>query len=128
MAQYLLSVYGPAERTEFGAYPSREAMLESFADTGAFNEKLEREGHFVFAGGLEAATTATTVDGQGERPVLTDGPYLETKEHLGGFWVIEAADLDEALALATQASAACRGTVEVRPFQTAESFQSLLEP
>ena len=128
MARYMLSVFGPAERDEFGGYPSREAMLEALAETGAFNERLEREGRFVFADGLEAATTATTVNGQGERPIVTDGPYLEAKEHLGGFWVIEAADLDEALALAAQASAACRGTVEVRPFQSAESFQALLEP
>ncbi len=127
MARYMLSVFGPAERTEFGDYPSKEAMLEAFADTGAFNEMLESAGHFVFADGLEAASTATTVDGKGERPVFTDGPYLEAKEHLGGFWVIEAADLDEALALAAQGSKACRGKVEVRPFQSADSFQALLE-
>ena len=95
MARYMLSVFGPAERNEFGDYPSKEAMLEAFADTGALNEMLESTGHFVFADGLEPATTATTVDGQGERPVFTDGPYLEAKQHLGGFWVIEAADLDE---------------------------------
>lgn len=128
MPRYMLSVFGPAQRGEYGNYASKEAMLEAFADTGAFNEKLEREGYFVFADGLEAATAATTVDGQGEKPVFTDGPYLETKEHLGGFWVIEARDLDEALALAAEGSKACRGTVEVRPFQTAESFQALLEP
>lgn len=127
MARYMLSVFGPAERLEFGGYPSEAAMLEAFADTGAFNEMLEHEGHFVFADGLEPATTATTVDGQGERPIFTDGPYVEAKEHLGGFWVIEAVDLDEALALAAQASKACRGKVEVRPFQSAESFQALLE-
>ena len=127
MARYMLSVFGPAERNEFGDYPSKEAMLEAFTDTGAFNEMLESAGHFVFADGLEPATTATTVDGQGERQVFTDGPYLEAKEHLGGFWVIEAADLDEALALAAQGSKACRGKVEVRPFQSAESFQALLE-
>ncbi|MGH3505230.1 MAG: YciI family protein, partial [Nocardioidaceae bacterium] len=121
--KYLLSVFGPAERNEFTDYPSQEAMQQAFADTGAFNEKLEREGHFVFADGLEAATTATTVDGQGDGPVFTDGPYLEAKEHLGGFWVIEAADLDEALALAAEGSKACRGTVEVRPFHTEESFR-----
>ena len=80
MPRYLLSVFGPVERTPFGNYPSKEAMLEAFADTGAFNEKLEREGRLVFADGLEPGSTATTVDGQGERPVLTDGPYLETKE------------------------------------------------
>nr|WP_309227257.1 YciI family protein [Micromonospora thermarum] len=124
--RYLLSVYGPAEPTEFGAYPSQEAMLQAFADTRAFNERLQRDGHLVFADGLEPATTATTVDGQGEKTALTDGPYLETKEHLGGFWVIEAADLDVALALAAEGSKACRGTVEVRPFRTEESVRALL--
>lgn len=127
MSRYMLSVFGPAERGPFGDYPSKEDMLQAFADTGAFNEKLEREGHFVFADGLEAATTATTVDGQGDRPAFTDGPYLDTKEYLGGFWVIEAADLDEALALAAEGSKACRGKVEVRPFQSEESFKALLE-
>lgn len=127
MPRYLLSVFGPAERTPHGSYSSKEEMLQSFADTGAFNERLQRDGHFVFADGLEAVATATTVDGQGERPVLTDGPYLEAKEHLGGFWVIEAADLDEALALAAEGSKACRGVVEVRPFQTEESIRQMLE-
>ena len=126
MPQYMLSVYGPAEMTEFGNYPDKESMLQSFADTGAFNDKLEREGHFVFANGLANASTATVVDGRGTAPVLTDGPYLESKEYIGGFWVIEAPDLDIALALATEASKACRGKVEVRPFQTEESFESLL--
>jgi len=128
MARYLLSVFGPAEPTEFGSYPTREDMLEAFADTGAFNDRLQREGHFVFADGLEPVSTATTVDGQGDRPAFTDGPYLETKEHLGGFWVIEAGDLDVALALAAEASRACRGVVEVRPFRSAESVQALVEP
>jgi hypothetical protein len=128
MPRYLLSVYGPTESTEFGNYPSREAMLQAFADTGAFNERLRREGHFVFADGLEPATTATTVDGQGEEPMFTDGPYLETKECLGGFWVIEASDLDAALALAAEGSKACRGEVEVRPFRTEQSVDALLEP
>ena len=127
MAQYLLSVYGPAERTEFGNYPDKEAMLQAFADTGAFNEKLEREGYFVFANGLDAATAARVVDGQGEQPIVTDGPYLESKEYVGGFWVIEAADLDTALQLAAEGSKACRGKVEVRPFETEESFRALLE-
>lgn len=127
MPRYLLSVYGPAERTEFGNYPSKAAMLQAFADTGSFNEQLQSEGHFVFADGLEPAATATTVDGQGENPVFTDGPYLETKEQLGGFRVIEASDLDVALALATKASKACRGKVEVRPFHTEDSVQAMLE-
>jgi hypothetical protein len=67
------------------------------------------------------------VDGQGDQPVITDGPYLEAKEYLGGFWIIEAADLDVALRLAAEGSKACRGKVEVRPFQTGESFAALLE-
>ena len=116
MTHYLMSVHGPVEREEFGGYGSREEMEESFAATGAFNEKLQAEGYWVFAGGLESATTATVVDGQGETPVMTDGPYLETKEAIGGFWVIDAPDLDVALRLAAEASMACRGKVEVRPF------------
>ncbi|HEY0118014.1 MAG TPA: YciI family protein [Cellulomonas sp.] len=128
MSQYLLSVYGPAERNEFGDYPTREDMLQAFEDTGAFNDKLVAEGYFVFADGLEQATAATVVDGRGDQPVLTDGPYLESKEYLGGFWVIEAPDLDVALRLAAEGSKACRGKVEVRPFQTAESLEALLEP
>jgi hypothetical protein len=66
---------------------------------------------------LEQATTATVVDGQGETPVVTDGPYLEAKEYIGGFWVIDAPDLDVALRLAAEGSKACRGKVEVRPFE-----------
>lgn len=127
MPRYLLSVFGPTERTDYGNYASKEEMLQAFADTGAFNEMLEREGHFVFADGLEPASMATTVDGQGGEPLITDGPYLESKEHIGGFWVIEAADLDEAIALAAQGSKACRGRVEVRPMQTEESVARLLE-
>ena len=128
MPRYLLSVYGPTERAEFGGYPSHEDMVQAFADTGAFNERLRANGHLVFVDGLEPATTATTVDGQGAKPAFTDGPYLETKEHLGGFWVIEADDLDVALALAAEGSKACRGVVEVRPFHTEQSVDALLEP
>nr|WP_281497124.1 YciI family protein [Ornithinimicrobium sp. F0845] len=123
----MLSVFGPTDPPASGGSSSRSELLQEWADTGAFNDKLQREGHFVFADGLEPASTATTVDGRGERPVFTDGPYLETKEHLGGFWVIEAADLDEALALAAEGSRACRGAVEVRPFNTPESIQALLD-
>lgn len=127
MPRYMMSVFGPTERNEFGDHAGKKEMQQSFADTGAFNDKLERDGHFVFADGLAQATTATTVDGRSDTPVFTDGPYLEAKEHLGGFWVIEAADLDEALALAAEGSKACRGKVEVRPFQTEESFKALLD-
>jgi hypothetical protein len=117
MTHYLLSVHGPVERSEFGSYGSREEMEEAFAATGAFNERLRAEGYWVFAGGLAPASTATVVDGQGRTPVMSDGPYLETKEVIGGFWVIDAPDLDVALALAAAGSQACRGAVEVRPFE-----------
>jgi hypothetical protein len=117
MTHYLLAVHGPAETTEFGSYGSQEEMEQAFADTGAFNDTLKTDGYWVFAGGLEPVSTATVVDGQGETPVVTDGPYLETKEVLGGFWVIDAPDLDVALRLAAEGSKACRGKVEVRPFQ-----------
>ena len=121
MPQYLLSVHGvdsdydpPAGK--FGAYASAEEADAAMAETGRFNERLVAEGHFVFAGGLRSASTATVVDGTGDKPVYTDGPYLETKERIGGFWVIEAPDLDVALELAAEGSRACRGKVEVRPF------------
>ncbi len=91
--------------------------MKAMADTGAFNERLQAQGHFVYANGLASATTATVVDGRGDSPLVTDGPYLESKEYLGGFWVIEASDLDQALALAAEGSKACQGKVEVRPFQ-----------
>ena len=115
--QYLLSVFGPAEMGEYGSYPDRETMVQAMADTGAFNERLQAAGHFVYANGLASATSATVVDGQGDTPLFTDGPYLESKEYLGGFWIIEATDLDQALALAAEGSKACRNKVEVRPFQ-----------
>lgn len=119
MTHYLLTVHGPAEMDEFGSYGSREEMEAAFAATDAFNDKLRTDGYWVFAGGLESASTATVVDGQGETPVMTDGPYLETKELIGGFWVIDAPDLDVALRLAAEGSKACRGKVEVRPFSGA---------
>ena len=117
MTHYLLAVHGPVERTEFGDYGTREAMEEAFAATDAFNQQLKADGYWVFAGGLLEATLATVVDGTGDTPVMTDGPYLETKEAIGGFWVIDAPDLDVALRLAAEGSKACRGKVEVRPFE-----------
>ena len=115
MTHYLLTVHGPAEMNEFGNYGSREEMEVAHAATGAFNDKLHADGYWVFAGGLQPVSTATVVDGQGESTVMTDGPYLETKEHVGGLWVLEAADLDEALAWGRKAAVACRAPVEVRP-------------
>lgn len=116
MTHYLLAVLGPAEPKEFGSYASKKEMEEAFATTDAFNDKLHTDGYWVFAGGLAPAATATVVDGQGATPVMTDGPYLETKEVLAGFWVIDAPDLDVALRLAAEASQACHAKIEVRPF------------
>lgn len=116
MAHYLLAVHGPAEMDEFGPYGSQEEMEEAFAATDAFNDQLRADGYWVFAGGLQPASTATVVDGQGEAPAMTDGPYLEAKEVIGGFWVIDVPDLDVALEVAARGSLACRGKVEVRPF------------
>lgn len=115
MTQYMMSVH----HTEGEQMPSDEVMQQMFADVDAFNKKVMDQGAWVFGGGLEPRETATTVDASaGGEPVLADGPFAESKEWLGGFWVIEAADLDAALAWAQEASAACRGKVEVRPFQS----------
>ena len=116
MTHYLLAVHGPAEMDEFGNYSSKEEMEEAFAATGVFNDQLRADGYWVFAGGLEPASTATVVDGQGDTPVLTDGPYLETKEHIGGFWILDCPSFDEALEWGRKAVAACRAPVEIRPF------------
>ena len=113
MAEYLLSVHHDYD-TEF---PSLEEMQPVFEAVDRFNQKLQAEGVWVFAGGLMPVEQATTVDNTGEQPIVTDGPYAESKEYLGGFWVINAPDLDAALDWAKEASRACRGKVEVRPFQ-----------
>ncbi|MCW2855072.1 MAG: hypothetical protein JWR52_687 [Marmoricola sp.] len=113
MTHYLLSVI----HAEGLPHLSEEEIQQSFADTGVFNEEIKASGHWVFAGGLEPPASATVVDNVKGTNVITDGPYLETKEQLGGFWVIDAADLDEALAIAARGSHACKNVVEVRPFQ-----------
>jgi len=92
------------------------ATQEEMAAIDVFNDRLDAEGHWVFAGGLAAPDSATVIDNRGEEAMITDGPFLESKEYLAGFWVIEAPDLDVALALATDGSKACNRKVEVRPF------------
>lgn len=113
MTQYMLSVH----HREGDTFPPMEEMQPIFEAVDRFNAKLQTEGIWVFGGGLEPVETATTVDATGAETVLTDGPFAEAKEWLGGFWVIEAPDLDAALKLAAEASKACAGQVEVRPFQ-----------
>jgi hypothetical protein len=92
------------------------ATPDEMAAINAFNDRLKAEGHWVFAGGLAAPSTATVIDNRGEEALFTDGPFLESKEHLAGFWIIEAADLDVALKLAAEGSKACNRKVELRPF------------
>jgi hypothetical protein len=82
----------------------------------AFNDRLQAEGHWVFAGGLGFPDTATVIDNRDGEAVFTDGPFVESKEYLAGFWIIEAPDLDVALKLAAEGSKACNRKVEVRPF------------
>jgi hypothetical protein len=92
------------------ATPDEQAAID------VFNDRLVAEGHWVFAGGLGGPTTATVIDNRGGEAMFTDGPFLESKEFLGGFWIIEAADLDVALKLAAEGSKACHRKIEVRPF------------
>lgn len=115
MSQYLLSVhYVDGE----GATPVEE-MEEAFRDVAALNQTMEDSGVWVFAGGLAEPDVATVVRVLDGSVVTTDGPFAESKEQLGGFWIIDVPDLDAALEWAKKATVACRGPVEVRPFQDA---------
>jgi hypothetical protein len=91
------------------------ATPDEMAAIDVFNDRLQTEGYWVFAGGLESPNTATVIDNRGRETMLTDGPFLESKEYLAGFWIIEAPDLDVALKLAAEGSKACNRKVEVRP-------------
>ena len=109
--QYLISVI--ADGAELATPGEMEAI-------DVFNDRLRAHSHWVYANGLASPSTATVIDGRGEQPVFTDGPFLESKEFLAGFWIIEAANLDVALKLAAEGSKACNRKVEVRPFATLE--------
>lgn len=113
MSQYLLSVYYEEGAPE----PSEEELTQMFADVGVLNEKIKNAGAWVFAGGLHTPDIATVVRSQDGEILTTDGPFPEAKEQIGGFWVLEADDMDQALDWAAQATVACRGPVEIRPFQ-----------
>jgi hypothetical protein len=115
MTQYLLSVHHAADEDFSDMSP--EELQRVFAAVDTFNKEIQASGAWVFAGGLQPIEDSTVVDGRGAEPVITDGPFAESKEYLGGFWVIEAPDLDAALDIARRGSAACEGKVEVRPFQ-----------
>src|SRR3954452_10883387 len=106
--QYLVSVINDKPNS---ATPDEMAAID------VFNDRLQAEGHWVFAGGLASPGTATVIDNRDGAALVTDGPFLESKEPLAGFWVIEAADLDVALELSAEGSRACNRKVEVRPFR-----------
>jgi hypothetical protein len=113
MPQYLISVwhdedYGDPDFTA-------PELQEQVAKVGAFNEELQSAGAWVFGAGLRSASSATVVRSTNGDISMTDGPYAESKEQMGGFWMIEAADLDAALDWAGKAAVACGGPVEVRP-------------
>lgn len=111
MPQYLVAIHHP---DNYDPSAEDEAMHR---DIGALNVEMMAAGVRIFAGGLTPARDARSLRAQpGGKVLITDGPYLETKEHIGGFWILEAADLDEALAWGRKAVVACRAPVEVRPF------------
>jgi hypothetical protein len=109
--RYLVSVI--ADGTEL-AKPGEMAAID------AFNDRLRDQGYWVFGDGLAESSTATVVDARGEQPIFSDGPFLESKEFLAGFWVIDAPDLDVALRLAAEGSKVCNRKIELRPFNSFE--------
>src|ERR1700721_752036 len=112
MPQYLVAVY---DQPDTRSRPPAE-MGEIYAAVDVVNQKAMDAGIFVFAGGLHDQSATTTVDPRSGKPELIDGPYLESKEYMGGFWVIEVPDLDAALEFSREAALACRDVLEVRPF------------
>jgi|ERR1035438_1941425 hypothetical protein len=114
MPQYLISVcHDDNYEVDFSTPDAQRRVTQ----VGAFNDELQKAGAWVFAAGLHPASSATVVRSSGGAVSMTDGPFAETKEQMGGFWMIEVADLDVALEWAGRAAAACEGPVEVRPAQ-----------
>jgi hypothetical protein len=113
MTQYLLAVHHSSEAPP----PAPEHMQQAYDQVEAFNAELQAAGAWVFAGGLHPPEIATVVRVEDGDTITTDGPFAESKEQLGGFWIVSAPDLDAALEWAAKGAAACMGPVEVRPFQ-----------
>ncbi len=123
MPQYLVAIQHP---DNYDPSLEGEAMIR---DIGALNEEMDAAGARFFAGGLEPAAKAKSLRKQPDgEVVITDGPYLETKEHVGGFWILEAVDMDEALAWGRKAVVACRVPVEVRAFLKIRPKMKSLSP
>lgn len=111
MTQYLVAIHHP---DDYDPAVSEDAAMDH--DIDVLNDEMRAAGAIVFVGGLEPAGSAVSVRARNGDLVVTDGPYMETKEHIGGFWVLECADMDAALAWGRKAAIACRAPVEVRPF------------
>ncbi|MES2792852.1 MAG: YciI family protein [Planctomycetota bacterium] len=112
MPNYLVAIHHP---DDYNPAVAEDAAMDRAIDV--LNEEMIAAGIRIFVGGLHPASSAKSLRAQPNGKVLTtDGPYLETKEHVGGFWVLEVANLDEALAWGRKAVIACRAPVEVRPF------------
>jgi hypothetical protein len=111
MKQYLLSVYQPE-----GPMPEPEVLAQITADLDALRERMKADGAWVFSSGLAAPSTATVLRAQGDEVVMTDGPFAEGKEYLGGFTIVNAPDLDAALEWGRQVARATTLPIEVRPF------------
>jgi hypothetical protein len=117
MTQYLLTIYQPDGK------PPSDVDLEAVGrDLHTLNQRIKSAGGWVFTGGLHAPSTATVVRVRNREIVTTDGPYIEGREHIGGFWVVEAPDLDVALGWARQAAQATGLPIEVRPFQDVPEY------
>jgi hypothetical protein len=114
MKQYLLSVYHPEVGSDS---PPPDNIDQIRRDVNALNDEIRAADAWVFAGGLHPSSTATVVQVEGDEVLTTDGPFAEGKEHVGGFWVIKAPDLDSALGWGRKATRACQVPIEVRPFQ-----------
>jgi len=119
MAKYLLSVH--SVEGEVGAPMTEEEMQQSWKQMNILNEEIKSAGAWVFGGALHEPDTATVVRMSGAEVLTTDGPFAESKEHLGGFYIIEAEDLDAALAWASKTTAIVKKPIEVRPFRDAEA-------
>lgn len=117
MTQYLLSIYQPD-----GGTPPPEFLQSVARDLHALNQELKAAGAWVFSRGLHPPSTATVVRLRGREVVTTDGPYVEGKEHIGGFWIVHAPDLDAALGWARKAARATTLPIEVRPFQDVAEY------
>jgi hypothetical protein len=112
VTRYLLSVYQPD-----GPVPEPEVLGKIMADLEVLNAEMRAAGAWVFAGGLHPPSTATVVRSKDGEVLMTDGPYTEGKEHVGGFTILDAPDLDAALAWAARLAEATTLPIEVRPFQ-----------